>query len=129
MVASHSCIPNILSSLDHTIKLSTYRKPTNTNWYLDKNSNQPSRKTRKAIIHSLVYRAENICSTPEILDKDMEYLYSVLLKNGFYQDRMIKEPEKKLPTLIINPDTGLRVKKIVHLSYVPGLSEELRRIF
>ena len=44
---------------------------------------------------------------------------------------MIKETEKKPATLIINPDTGLDIKKNIFISipYVPGLSEEFGRIF
>ena len=44
---------------------------------------------------------------------------------------MIKESEKKPATPIINPDIPLEVKKNVFISvpYVPGLSEQFRRIF
>ena len=43
---------------------------------------------------------------------------------------MIKESEMKPATPIINPGTGLEVKKNVFLYvvYVPGLSEEFERI-
>ena len=41
---------------------------------------------------------------------------------------MIEEYEKKLTTPIINPDTGLEVKKNAFISapYVPDLSEKFR---
>ena len=44
---------------------------------------------------------------------------------------MLKDPEKKPPTSIINPDTGIQVKKnlVISVSYVSGFSEEFRRIF
>ena len=47
---------------------------------------------------------------------------------------MIEETEKKAATVIINLDTGLEHKKkkknvFISVSYVPGLSEEFRRIF
>ena len=40
---------------------------------------------------------------------------------------MIKETEKKAATPIINPDTGLEVKKNVSISflYIPNLTENL----
>ena len=43
---------------------------------------------------------------------------------------MIKESEKKPVSPIVNPDTGLEVKKniFISVSYVPRLSEEFRRI-
>ena len=77
-----------------------------------------------------MYRANNDCPTPEVLAKDMDYLHTVLLRNN-YPDWMIKETEKKPATAIINPGTGLEVKKNVFISvpYVPGLSEEFRRKF
>ena len=44
---------------------------------------------------------------------------------------MIKEPGKKPLTPIINPNNSLELKEIVYITipYVPGLSEELRKIF
>ena len=59
----------------------------------------------------------------------MDYLHRVL-KNT-YPDWMIKESEKKLATPIINQDIGLEIKKNIFISvpFVPGLSEECRRIF
>ena len=44
---------------------------------------------------------------------------------------MLKEPEKEPSTPIINQDTSLEVEKNVFTSipYVPGLTEEFRRIF
>ena len=60
----------------------------------------------------------------------MDYLHRVLLKNND-PDWMIKESGKKPVTPIINPDTGLEVKKNIFTSvhYIPGSSEEFRRIF
>ena len=59
--------------------------------------------------------------------REMDYIHRGLLKNN-YSDWMIKETEKKPTTPIRNQDTGLEVKKNVFIS-VPGLSEEIRRIF
>ena len=44
---------------------------------------------------------------------------------------MIKESEKKPSTLTTNVDTFLDIKKNIFISvpYVPGLSDEFRRIF
>ena len=63
------------SKSSHTIHTSVYRKPTNTDHYLNCSSNYPvSAKT--VVIHVLIYRAKNICSTPEILAK-MDYFHRV----------------------------------------------------
>ena len=44
---------------------------------------------------------------------------------------MVKEPEKNPVTAIINPDTGLEVKKNVFICvpYLSGLSEKFRTTF
>ena len=69
-------------------------------------------------------------STPEILDKEMDYLHHVLLKNNCLE-RMTKQQEKKHSTQIIHPESGIGNKKsaIMSVPYVPGFSEEFRRIF
>ena len=118
------CSPNS----DHTIHTSVYRKPTHTDCYLDWNSKHPI-SAKKAVIHEVVYRAKNVCSTPEILAKEMDYLHEILKNN--IPNLMIKESENKPTTPIINPDTGLKGKQnvIISVPYVPGLSEEFRRMF
>ena len=116
------------SNQDSTISTLVFRKPTHTNCYLDWNSNHPI-SAKKAVIQALTYRAKNVCSTPQIFAKEMDYLYRVLLKNS-YQDWIIKNTEKK-PTTTKNHDTGLEVNKNIFISvpYVHGCSEEFRRIF
>ena len=60
----------------------------------------------------------------------MDYLYRVLLKTN-YPDWVIKEPENKPATPIINPDTGLEFKKnaLNPVSYVPDLMKNLAETF
>ena len=48
---------------------------------------------RKAVLHAPVYRANNVCYSPEILAKEMDYLLRVLIKNS-YPYWMIKESGK-----------------------------------
>ena len=59
----------------------------------------------------------------------MDYHHNVFLKNN-YPDWISKESEKKPVAPPVNPDTGIEVKKNIFISvaYVPGLSEEFRRI-
>ena len=125
----HSYIPMFTQS-DSTIKYSVFRKLTHTNCYLDWNSNHPISAKQKAVIQALTYRVKIVSSTPEILAKQMGYLYKVQLKNN-YPDWIIKNPEKKSTTPTVNPDTGLEVSKTIFISTpcVPGLSEEFRRFF
>ena len=117
------CSPNS----DYTVHISVYRHPTNTNHYLGWNSNHPISAT-KTVINTLVYSAKNVCSTSEILFKEMDHLHGVLLKNN-YPDWVIKEFEKKQITPIINSDIGLEKNIFISVLYIPGLSGEFRRIF
>ena len=82
------------------------------------------------MVWALIYRAKAVCSTPETLVKEMDYLHCVFLKNS-YPEWLIKEPEKKPSTPIINPETGLKISNrvLIYVPYVPCLSEEFRRIF
>ena len=60
----------------------------------------------------------------------MDYLHRVFIRNS-YLDWMIYKIKKEPSTPMINPDTGLEVKKNVFISapYFPDLSEKFRRIF
>ena len=114
------------------IHCSVYRKPTHTDRYLDWNSNHPL-SAKKAVVHTLTDRAKNVCSTPEILAKEMEYLHNVLRINH-YPEWMLKPraPKPKEPEL--DPVTGeeiipLRKEHYFSVPYYPGLSEEFKRLF
>ena len=60
----------------------------------------------------------------------MDYINSSFFLNN-YPDLDDQEPDKYPPTLIINLATCLGFNKNVFISvpYVPGLSEQFRRIF
>ena len=61
------------NSLESTI----YRKPIHTDRYLDYKSNHPI-SAKLSVIHTLIHRAKQVCSTPEFLAKEMDHLYKVL---------------------------------------------------
>ena len=66
------------------ISVSVYRKPTHTDRYLDFNSSHPI-SAKRAIVRALMDRAENVCSDPEILSKEVEHLSKVLHYNNYPQ--------------------------------------------
>ena len=66
------------------ISASVYRKPTHTDMYLDFNSSHPI-SAKKAVVRALMDRAENVCSDPDILVKEVEYLGKVLHYNNYPQ--------------------------------------------
>ena len=75
---------------NHTIHTTVYRKPIHTDRYLDWNSNHPI-SAKRSVIQALIHRAKMVCSTPELLAKEMDYLNKVLHKNS-YPDCFLKKP-------------------------------------
>ena len=60
----------------NSIESTVYRKPTHTDRYLDYNSNHPI-SAKLSVIHTLIHRAKQVCSTPEFLAKEMDNLHKV----------------------------------------------------
>ena len=55
-----------------SIQTSVYRKPIHTDRYLDWNSNHPI-SSKRSVVQALMYRVKMVCSTPELLAKEMDY--------------------------------------------------------
>ena len=66
----------------NSIESTVYRKPTHTDRYLDYNSNHPI-SAKLSVIHTLIHRAKEVCSTPEFLAKETHHLHNVLQDNHF----------------------------------------------
>ena len=66
------------------ISVSVSRKLTHTNRYLDFNSSH-LRSAKKAVVRVLMDRAENVCSDPDILVKEVEHLGKILHYNNYPQ--------------------------------------------
>ena len=82
------------------IAVSVYRKPTHTDRYLDFNSSHPI-SAKRAVVRALMYLAENVCSDPDILAKEMEHLNRVLHYNNYPQRLIDKQgkSDKHNPTI------------------------------
>ena len=93
---------------DYTMHTVEYRKPTNTDCYQDWKSNHPISSKKRS---SLIYRAKNFYSPPEISTKEINYLHRVLFKNS-YPDWINKYSKMKPTTPNINTDAGLEGNKI-----------------
>ena len=59
-----------------------YRKPMHTDRYLDYSSTHHI-AAKLSVIHTLIHRAKQVCSTPEFLPKEMEHLNKVLQDNHY----------------------------------------------
>ena len=66
------------------IAVAVYRKPTHMDRYLDFHSSHPV-SAKRAVVRALMDRAENVCSDPDILAKEMEHLNRVLHYNNYPQ--------------------------------------------
>ena len=76
-------------------------------------------------------RAENVCSDPDILAKEMENLNRVLHYNNYPQWMIDKWGKSDKHDPIIHPETGVEIQKHFYISvpYFPGLSELYKKIF
>ena len=64
------------------IESTVYRKTTHTDRYLAYNSDH-SISAKLSVIHTLIYRVKQVCSTPEFLAKEMDHLHKVLQDNHY----------------------------------------------
>ena len=85
----------------NSIESTVYRKSTQTNRYLDYNSNHPI-SAKLSVIHALIHRAKQICPTPEFFVKGMEHLHKILQGNQypaqFFQQGKPQKKTKKSQT-------------------------------
>ena len=95
-----------------------------TDRYLDFKSCHPT-SAKRAVVRALMDRAENVCSDPVILAKDMEHLNKVLCYNNYFQWMIDKHGRSEQSDPLIHPETGNEIKKqfFVLVPYFPGLSE------
>ena len=112
------------------IAVSVHRKPTHTDRYLDFNSSHPI-SAKGAVVTALMDRAENVCSDPDILAKEMEHLNRVLHYNNYPQWLINKWGKSDKQDPIIHPETGVEIQKCFYISvpYYLGLSESHKKIF
>ena len=117
-------------SLKENIAVSVYRKPTHTDRYLDFNSSHPV-SAKRAVVRALMDRAENVCSDPEILAKEIDHLSQVLHYNNYPQWMINQRGKMEKQDPLIHPETGNEIQKHFYISvpYFPGLSESFKKIF
>ena len=76
-------------------------------------------------------QAENVCSDPVILAKEVEHLDKVLCYNNYPQWLIDKQGKSDKSGPLIHPDTVNEMKKqfFVSVPYFPGLSESFKNVF
>ena len=76
-------------------------------------------------------RAENVCSDPDILAKEMEHLNRMLHYINYPQWLINKQGKSDKHNPIIHPETGDEIQKCFYISvpYFLGLSESYKEMF
>ena len=87
---------------DNTIHTTVYRKPTNTDIYLHWESFAP-KKWKTCTLKTLIYRAYRICSSPELLEKELEYLTNAFTNINGYPYWMVNKIAKEVKHDYENP--------------------------
>ena len=108
------------------MNLQSSKKPTYTDRYLDYNSRHPI-SAKHSVIHTLIHRLKQVCSTFEFLANEMDHFHKILQDNlysaQFYQQGKPQQKTNRKP----NPSTGKYIEKaIVVIPYIKGLSEQNR---
>ena len=64
---------------DHSLSITVYHKPTHTDQYLqwDRNHNLSA---KYSVIGTLTHRANTMCTTPELLNEELEHLREALVR-------------------------------------------------
>ena len=110
----------------NSIESTVYRKPTHTDRYLDYNSSLPI-SAKLYVIHTLINRAKQVCSTPEFLTKEMDHLHNILQDNHypaqfFQQGKPQQKTNNKPDPSTVRFTEGARVV----IPYIKGLSKQYR---
>ena len=64
---------------DGTLSITVYRKPTHTDQYLQWDSHHHL-SAKFSVIHTLYHRAKTVCSKPELVQQEKDYLRKALTK-------------------------------------------------
>ena len=75
-------LDNLAKPTPNSIEPTAYRQPTHIGRYLDYISNHPI-SAKLSVIHAIIPRVKQVCSTPEFLAKEMDHLHKALQDNHF----------------------------------------------
>ena len=96
---------------------SVYRKPTNSNRYLNFRSDHPL-EHKHSVVRSLTDRANALCSTTKNRQGEITHVKGNLKLNLYPNTTLIKKPSNH---------TEQQLKGFAIIPYYPGLTEKIRR--
>ena len=117
----HPFLDTLTKLTSTSIESTVYRKPTHTDRYLDYNSNHLI-SAKLSVIHTLIHRAKQVCSTPEFLVKEMDHLHKVLQDNH-YPAKFFQQGKPQLKTNKIPNPKFIEGAQVV-IPYIKGLSKQ-----
>ena len=120
---------------DGSLSTSVYRKPTDTDLYLQWDSHHML-TLKYSVIGTLHHRAQTICSNPELLQQAEDYLHSALQKCKYPTwalNRIRIKTKKPAPRNDSNNRTNSgsnnnNQKSYIVVPYYRGLSESIKKI-
>ena len=80
---------------DNSLSISVYRKPTNTDQYLQCDSHR-NLAAKYSVIGTLTHRAKTVCTGPELLNKEIQHLREALSKCKYPRWALDKDQSKFL---------------------------------
>ena len=114
-----------------TFSIGVYRKPTHTDLYLPWDSNH-NLSAKYSVIKTLTHRAHTICSTPKLLEKELNHLEEVLgqckypkwaIRKIFKQQH--RKEKKHTPRRTTNKPIN---RSHIVIPYVAGICESIKNI-
>ena len=112
---------------DGSLATTVYRKPTQTNQYLQWDSHHAI-TNKYSIISSLLHRAKHICSNQQLLEEEQTHIQRALSMCK-YPDWAINRTKLKISTPKSNNISNKTINRgHITVSYIEGLSESMKNI-
>ena len=115
---------------DGSLSTSVYRKPTHTDLYLQWESHHPL-SSKYSVIGTLQHRANTICSSPQLLQKQEEHLQQALMRCQ-YPNWALNKVKHKMRNpgtrATVNNNSNITQRSYIVVPYYAGLSENIKNI-
>lgn len=121
----------IIRTPSGTFKFSIYRKPTNTETYLNFDSYNP-KNHKVSVVKSLIDRAFNLCSE-EYLEEEIDTIKKSMKNNGYNAGFVNRIISQKRNSILLRNNSGQNNNnrnsdiKYVAAPYIKGVSEIMNR--
>ena len=127
-VENNQCLPFLdvlVTRCNGSVCTTVYRKPSHTDRYLDFTSHHPL-VHKAAVVRTLLSRADVICSSPTLLEKEHTRVGQALTANSYPSRFVGNNSQPKVSRQ--HPDEQHHRPSVV-IPYIRGLSEALYRVF